>query len=237
MTITWYGQSCFRLEAREGVVAIDPFDKTIGLAPPRFHADLLLVTHAHPDHANAAAIPARSRGETAIPAGQGRGSENQWLITGPGEYELSGLAIQGIPTFHDPKGGHERGLNTAFRMAIASEGIVLAHLGDFGEEAMRAETLEALGDVDILMIPVGGTYTIDGQTAAKVVRQIEPRMVIPMHYALPGLSIKLAPVESFLNAYGAPPADRSARLTKLVIRKRDVPEDATRVVVLAASSA
>lgn len=220
MTITWYGQSCFRIDAREGVVAIDPFGKAIGLTPPRFHADILLVTHAHPDHANTAAIP-------GTPA----------LVTGPGEYEFRGLAIQGISTFHDAKGGRERGSNTAFRMAIASEGIVLVHLGDFGEGAMREETLEALGDVDILMIPVGGTYTVDGQTAAKVVHQIEPRVVIPMHYALPGLSIKLAPVEPFLNAYGAPTAGGSERLTKLVIRKRDVLEGATRVVVLAASGA
>ena len=220
MTITWYGQSCFRIDTREGVVAIDPFGKAIGLTPPRFHADILLVTHAHPDHANTAAIP-------GTPA----------LVTGPGEYELRGLAIQGIATFHDAKGGHERGSNTTFRIAIASEDIVLVHLGDFGEEAMREETLEAIGDVDILMIPVGGTYTVDGETAAKIVHQIEPRVVIPMHYALPGLSIKLAPVEPFLNSYGAPPTGGSERLTKLVIRKRDVSEGATRVVVLAASGA
>ncbi len=161
MTITWYGQSCFRIDTREGVVAIDPFGKDIGLTPPRFHANVLLVTHAHADHANTASIHG-----------------NPALVTGPGEYELSGIAIQGIPTFHDARGGRERGLNTAFRIEIASEGMVLAHLGDFGEEAMREETLEALGDVDLLMIPVGGTYTIDGQTAAKVANQIEPRALV-----------------------------------------------------------
>lgn len=218
MTITWYGQSCFRIDTREGVMAIDPFGKHIGLTPPRFHADILLVTHAHADHANTAAIHG-----------------NPALVTGPGEYELAGLAIQGIPTFHDAIGGRERGLNTAFRIEIASEGITLAHLGDFGEEAMRGETLEALGDIDLAMIPVGGTYTIDGPTAAKVVSEIEPRLVIPMHYALPGLAIKLAPVESFLKSYGWAPAGGPERLEKLVIRKKDLPEDATRVVLLAAS--
>lgn len=220
MIITWYGQSCFRIDTREGVLAIDPFGKALGLTPPRFHADILLVTHAHPDHANTAAIP-------GTPA----------LLTGPGEYELRGLAIRGIPTFHDSKGGRERGMNTAFRIAIASEGITLVHLGDFGEAALREETAEALGDVDLLMVPVGGTYTVDGETAARVVNQIEPAAVIPMHYALPGLSVKLAPVEPFLKAYGAPPAGGPERLTKLVIRKRDLPKGATRVAVLAASGA
>lgn len=217
MTITWYGQSCFRIDAREGVMAIDPFGKSIGLTPPRFSADILLVTHAHPDHANAGAIHG-----------------NPALITGPGEYELSGLTVRGIPTFHDDEEGRERGLNTAFVIEIASEGIVIAHLGDFGEAAVREETLEALGDVDLLMIPVGGTYTIDGPAAAKVAGQIEPRMIVPMHYALPGLAVKLAPVEPFLKSFGIAAPER---LEKLVIRKKDLAEEATRVVVLAASGA
>lgn len=234
MTITWYGQSCFRLDTRAGVVAIDPFGKALGLTPPRFHADILLVTHAHPDHANTAAISARSPEERAIPARGGRGAGHPMLVTGPGEYELSGLAIQGIPTFHDQKGGRERGLNTAFRIAIASEGITIAHLGDFGEETMREETLEALGDVDLLMVPVGGTYTMDGEIAAKVVHQIEPRLVIPMHYALPGLGVKLMPVEPFLKSCGAQTPER---LEKLVIRKKDLAQDATRFVLLAAGGA
>lgn len=217
MTIAWYGQSCFRIDTREGVMAIDPFGKDIGLTPPRFHAGILLVTHGHADHANTAAIHG-----------------NPALVTGPGEYEFSGIAIRGIPTFHDAAGGRERGLNTAFRIEIASEGIVLAHLGDFGEEGMREETLEALGDIDILMIPAGGTYTIDGPTAAKVVNQIEPRLVIPMHYALSGLSVKLAPAEPFLKSYGIGTPER---LEKLVFRKKGLPEDTTRVVLLAASGA
>ncbi len=209
MTITWYGQSCFKIDTREATLAIDPFSKEIGLVPPRFQAAGVLITHAHPDHANAGAI-----------AGEPR------LIAGPGEYELKGVAIRGIPTFHDAHQGKERGLNTAFR--IEADGITLAHLGDFGEPNMSEETAEALGDIDILLIPVGGTYTIDGATAAQIAHRIEPAIVIPMHYRLPGLKVKLAPVEEFLKAYGT---SKPEELEKLTVRKKDLADGAGRVVV------
>ncbi len=210
MTITWYGQSCFKIDTREAVLAIDPFSKEIGLTPPRFHADVVLVTHSHPDHANAAAIPG-----------------SPMVISGAGEYEVKSVAIQGIPTFHDAASGAKRGPNIAFR--IAAEGITVAHLGDFGEAALREETLQALGDVDVLLIPVGGTYTIDAETAAEIVAQLGPRLVIPMHYHLPGLRVKLEPVDEFLKAAGAKNAER---LEKLNLKKKDLPETETRIVVL-----
>lgn len=211
MTITWYGQSCFKIDTREAVLAIDPFSKEIGLTPPRFHADVVLVTHQHYDHANIGTIPGATLG-----------------ISGAGEYEVKNIAIRGIPSFHDSRLGQERGPNTIYR--IEAEGMSVAHLGDFGESALREETLEALGDIDILLIPVGGTYTINAETAGKIINQIEPRLVIPMHYHLPGLKIKLAAVEDFLKAYGAPKAER---LEKLNVRKKELPETETRVVVLA----
>lgn len=211
LTITWYGQSCFKIDAREATLAIDPFSKELGLVPPRFQADGVLVTHGHPNHANAGAI-----------AGEPR------IIAGPGEYELKGIAIRGIPTFHDSSRGKERGLNTAFR--IEAEGIAIAHLGDFGESSMGEETIDALGGIDILLIPVGGTHTIDAETAAKIAHRIEPAIVIPMHYRLPGLKEKLAPVEEFLKAYGAA---KPEELEKLTVKKKDLAEGAGRVVVFA----
>lgn len=213
MTITWYGQACFRIDAREAVIAIDPFAKEIGLTPPRFQADITLVTHGHFDHANTGAL-------AGAPT----------IIAGPGEYEVKGVAVRGIPSFHDRSEGRERGPNTIYR--IGAEEMTLVHLGDFGEAALRDETLEAIGDTDILFIPVGGAYTIDAAGAAKVVSQIEPRIIIPMHYHLPGLKVKLEPVEGFLKALGVREPER---LPKLVIRKRDLPENANRVVILAAS--
>ncbi len=210
MTITWYGQSCFKIDTREAVLAIDPFSKEIGLAPPRFHADIMLLTHAHPDHANAATIPG-----------------NPMVISAPGEYETRGVTMRGILTFHDAQRGRKRGPNVAFR--ITAEGMSVAHLGDFGEGTLREETADALGDVDVLLVPVGGTYTVDGPTAAEVVSQIEPRLVIPMHYHLAGLRVKLAPVEEFLKAAGSRDAER---LEKLSLKKKDLPDAETRIVVL-----
>ncbi len=225
MTIDWYGQSCFKIDAREGVIAIDPFAKDIGLTSPRFHADVLLVTHQHADHANTQAISARSTKADKIENKDKEGG-TPLIIDGPGEYEAGGFSITGIATFHDSREGKERGPNTVFR--IESEGVVAAHLGDFGENALREETLEALGNVDILMIPVGGVYTIDSEGAVKAANQIEPRIIIPMHYHIPGLKFKLAPVDDFLKSYGASKAER---VDRLVVRKRDLPED-TQVVVL-----
>lgn len=224
MTITWYGQSCFKIETREAILAIDPFSKDIGLAPPRFHADLVLVSHQHHDHNNVAAITLRSAKESGVNSDP----EELTVIAGPGEYEVKGLAISGIPTFHDSRQGAERGPNTVFR--IETEGIAIAHMGDFGESSIREETLGALGNIDVLMVPVGGTYTIDAEAAAKAVKKIEPRIVIPMHYALAGLKIKLAPAENFLKEYGASGLER---LNKLNIKKKDLPEE-TKVAILKA---
>lgn len=212
MVISWYGQSCFRLDTREVTLAIDPFSKELGLTPPRFQAGVALSTHAHPDHANVAAI-----------------AGNPFLITGPGEYEMRSVSIRGIPSFHDASGGRERGPNTIYR--IEADGMTVAHLGDFGEPELRAETAEALGDVDILIIPVGGLSTIDGKTASAIAREIEPRVIVPMHFRLPNLRQKLSPLDDFLKAYGA---SRPERLDKLTIKKGGLSEGETRLVVLAA---
>ncbi|MBI2639478.1 MAG: MBL fold metallo-hydrolase [Candidatus Sungbacteria bacterium] len=210
MVITWYGQSCFKIESRGAVLAIDPFGKEIGLTPPRFKADLVLITHAHFDHQNQNAI----QGEP-------------FIIDGPGEYEVKGIGVRGVRTFHDSASGKERGVNTVY--IINLEDAKICHLGDFGEERLRQDVLEEIGDVDILMVPIGGTYTIDGKQAAFVVSQIEPRVVIPMHYKIPKLGASLAGKESFLKEMGVKEADS---LEKFVIKKKDLPEEETKVVVL-----
>src|SRR3989344_4361534 len=184
MVIQWYGHSCFKITSGELVLAIDPYAKEIGLTTPRFRSDLVLVTHNHSDHSNTDAL-----------AGE------PFIISGPGEYEVRGISIQGIDTYHDAVRGRERGRNTIYRLVL--EDITLLHLGDFGENEMRDETLEAAGDVDILMIPVGGKYTLDAAAAAKVVKQIEPRVVIPMHYKIPGLTLPLENADPFLKETGA----------------------------------
>ena len=211
MIITWLGQACFKIQSGDLVIAVDPYSKEIGLTAPRFRADILLVTHEHYDHANVDSIPAGAL-----------------VIKGPGEYESKGVYIKGIETFHDNSQGKERGLNTIYKIEL--EDIRIAHLGDFGEKSMRDETLEEVGSVDILMIPVGGKYTIDGEEAAKIVKQIEPRFVIPMHYKIPGLKIGLDGAENFLKEMGA---GKNQPQEKLVVKKKDfAEEEKTEVVAL-----
>lgn len=211
MVITWLGQACFKIQSGDLTLVIDPFSKDIGLTPPRFRADVVLVTHDHYDHANAESL-------TGEP----------FLIKGPGEYEVKNIYVRGIATFHDQVQGKERGMNTVYIIEV--EGMRLAHLGDFGEKAMRDETLDALGDVDVLLIPVGGKYTIDAEEAAKVVKQIEPRFCLPMHYKIPGLKIALAGVEEFLKETGAA---KAVLQDKLTLKKKDMADGGkTEVVVL-----
>lgn len=211
MVITWLGQSCFKLQSGDLTAVIDPFSKDIGLTPPRFRADIVLVTHDHYDHSNAESL-------TGEP----------FLVKGPGEFEVKGAYIHGIQTFHDNSQGSMRGLNTIYKIEI--EDLRILHLGDFGEDKLREETLDQIGDVDILMIPVGGKYTIDGEKAAEVAKQIEARFVIPMHYKIPGLKIGLDGPEQFLKEMGAAKASTQE---KFVVKKKDVgEEDKTEVIVL-----
>ena len=203
--ITWAGQSCFQISAssssptgrqakdNQANIVIDPFSE-IGLKEPRFEADVLLVTHDHTDHNNTKII---------------KGSP--LIVDGPGEYEIKGFFIQGIDSFHDDKEGKERGKNTIYK--IEAEDIKFCHLGDLGQKQLTDEQLEKIGAVDILMIPVGGTYTIDSSDAQKIIGQIEPKIVIPMHYDLPNLKFKLGSVSKFLKSMGKNSIEPQDKLT------------------------
>ena len=215
MIITWYGHSCFKIQSAELVVVTDPFAKEIGLTPPRVRADVVTVTHKHFDHANAESL-----------------TGDPFVISGPGEYEVKGAYIHGIETFHDAEKGADRGMNTVYSIRV--EDLTIAHFGDFGENELRPETADELGNVDILMIPVGGTYTIDAKAAAKIVKRLEPRFVIPMHYGIKGLSkellSKLDGIEAFLKEMGAGAVEP---VEKFTIKKKDIgTEEKTEVVVL-----
>ncbi len=230
MVIQWYGQACFKITSGDLVIAIDPFSKDIGLTAPRFRADIVLVTHEHFDHSNVESISAASSGhrseERASPSEAGR--EGAFVISGPGEYEVKGVYIQGLRTFHDKAQGKERGTNTIYK--IEFEDLSILHLGDFGEGELREEVQSEIGDIDILLIPVGGKYTIDADEAARVMKQIEPRIAIPMHYKIPGLKVGLDGVEQFLKEVGA---SKNQAQEKLVIKKKDMgEEEKTEVVVL-----
>lgn len=208
--ITWYGAACFKIQSGQLTVAIDPFDKSIGLTPPKFEAQLVLVTHDHADHNNTKTIKG-----------------DPFVIDGPGEYEHQGVRVQGIAAYHDDKEGAERGLNTLYIVQL--EDIRIVHLGDVGQQKLTDEQLEALGSVDVLLIPVGGIYTIGGTQALEIVNQVEPKIVIPMHYKVKGLKVKLEDVMGFLKEIGQP---NVAPQEKLTVKKKDLQQERTEVVVM-----
>jgi len=212
MTISWYGHSCFKITNQGGHLTMltDPFNKSIGLTPPRVTADIITVSHDHTDHNNIKSI-----------------GGNPFIIDGPGEYELKGVKVLGLASFHDQKKGAERGLNTIYLIEV--DRIKICHLGDLGEERLSDEQIEALGQVDILLIPVGGTFTIGAKQAIEVINQIDPKLVIPMHYQLPNLTIKLEGVEKFLKEIGL---GKQQPVDKLTLKKKDLDEGQAKVIVM-----
>lgn len=215
MTITWQGQSCFQVTAGKAAngqtnIVIDPFGKETGLRLPKMEADILLVTHNHPDHNNVKEV-----------------GGDYLLIEGPGEYEIKGIFIQGISSFHDESQGKERGLNTIY--TIEAEDIRLCHLGDFGQKELTDSQMETLGEIDILMIPVGGGYTISSKEAVKIMSQIEPKIIIPMHYQIPKLVYKLEGLDQFLKTMGVKKVEPLSRLS---IKKKDISEEEAKIIVL-----
>ncbi len=223
MTIQWHGQSYFEISASRGknnqvTLAIDPFSEELGLRLPKVSADILLVTHEHYDHNNVKAVSgASSNGSGKTP----------FLVSGPGEYEIKEIFIQGVPAWHDNSQGKERGQTTIY--SIEAEDLKICHLGDLGQKELNSEQLEKIGEVDILLIPVGGVFTIDGKDAIKIMSQIEPKIIIPMHYALPKLKEKLDDLDKFLKAVGI---KKIEPLPKLTIKKKDLSEEEVRIVVL-----
>lgn len=216
MHIIWHGQSCFQILTSRGKdeqisIVIDPFSEEIGLRIPKLEANILIVTHDHADHNNTKSV-----------------AGNPFLISGPGEYEIKDTHIQGISSFHDDSSGKERGGNTIY--TIEMEELKLCHLGDLGQKELTPEQLEEIGNVDILMLPVGGVYTIDSKQAAKIISQIEPKIIVPMHYQIPKLKLKLDGVDKFLKVIGAKSAESQP---KLLIKKKDLPpEGEMKIIVL-----
>ena len=195
MRIRWYGQSAFHVQGRERSVFVDPFGDMSALAASRgmqfdyppiagVAADLLLVTHEHGDHNGIEAI----EGEPAT------------LRAQPGRHESPVGEVVGVASEHDDAAGTQRGPNTIFCFAL--DGLRLCHLGDFGQPVLRPEQRAAIGEVDVLFLPAGGGPTIGGEASVQVVRELEPRLVVPMHYRTDAVNF-LDPPDAFLEALGA----------------------------------
>jgi L-ascorbate metabolism protein UlaG (beta-lactamase superfamily) len=217
MNITWYGQSCFKItfqkekrSKEKSSIVIDPFDKKIGLKLPTLEARIVLVTHDHFDHNNISEIKG-----------------NPFVIDSPGEYELENVFIQGIQSYHDQEKGEKRGLNTIYTMEI--EKIKVCHLGDFGEKELSADQMKEIQEVDVLMIPVGGVYTIGAKEATRIISQIEPRVVIPMHYKVPGVEADIDDLSPFLKAIGEKEVKKEE---EVVISESNLPSSEMKIIPL-----
>lgn len=223
MDITYLGHSSFKIVAsgsapggvkQKVAVVTDPFDsKMVGIKFSPTDAEVITVSHNHPDHSSTDKIGGAKK-----------------IIDGPGEYEVAGVSMMGYATYHDDKKGEERGKNTIYVYEV--EGLRIAHLGDLGH-VLSDNLIQEIGDLDVLIIPVGGFYTIGPKEAMAIISKIEPYFVIPMHYKVDGmskyLSEKLLPVEDFLKESGLT-VENSPKFT---IKKEDIIEDqTTKVIVL-----
>lgn len=213
MLITYLGHSCFKLQDKTGpdgmAVITDPFNKNIGLKEPHFEADIVTVSHAHDDHNNVGVI---------------RG--NPFIIDTAGEYDVKGVSVIGVDSYHDNQEGKERGKNIIYRLDI--DDLLVVHLGGLGQNALDTKQLEKLEGTDILLIPVGGKVTINAKEAVEIIAQIEPRIVIPMHYKLKETKLDIDGIDKFIKEFGVKPRYEE----KLKVSKKDLPQEETELVVL-----
>jgi len=206
--ITWLGHSCFRLKGRDSTIVTDPFGKELGYPLPKLAPDVVTISHDEPNHA-----------ALAVLAGMPK------TVDGPGEYEIAGVMIQGVAT----RGGQQKAAgasrNTAYSIRI--DDLVVCHLGDLGS-TLTAEQVEALKDPDVLLVPVGGHCTINAAEAAEVIAQLEPRIVVPMHYRTPAVNLPLESLDRFCSEMAVTEAQPQPRL---VVNRSNIPEETTVVVL------
>ncbi len=210
--ISYLGHSSFKIRGKLATIVTDPFDpEMVGLKFPLLEADIVTVSHLHTDHSMVSQV-------NGAPV----------VVSGPGEYEIKGVRINGIASYHDNKQGEERGRNIIY--SIFADGLTIVHAGDLGHK-LSDEQADSFPAVDILMIPVGGVYTIGPAEAAEVVTQLEPKIVIPMHFFQPQMAKQfesLAPVSGFLREMGK---ESIAPQPKLVISKDKLPSELTVIVL------
>lgn len=209
MIINWFGQTSFRIQGDKSVLVTDPFDNTLGLKVPRLAADVVTISNPADEHLNAEAV---------------KGTANDmapFIVSGPGEFEFKSIFVTGI----QPQG--EAGSAVIYRIEI--DGISLAHLGGLNRALINGE-IEKLEGVDILLIPVGGGGALNAKQATEVISQLEPRLVIPMAYNIPGLKLKnkVDAADAFCKEIGICPKEH---VSKFKISKKDLPQEDLQVVM------
>jgi L-ascorbate metabolism protein UlaG (beta-lactamase superfamily) len=213
MIIVWHGQSCFQITSSQNKngqtnIVIDPFGESFGLRLPKLEADILLMTKKSSEYGGARNI-----------------SGSPLIVDGPGEYETKEVFIEGIPI--SPVSEKEKSFNTIY--TIETEEIRICHLGFFNQKELTDGQIEKIGEIDILMIPVGGNDTIGAKEAIKIMSQIEPKITIPMYYQIPKLKAKLDGVDKFLKAMGI---KKIEPLPKLSIKKKNISLEEAKIVIL-----
>ena len=208
MEITWLGHCCFRIRAKEATVVTDPCDKTTGYALGRPTADLVTVSIDDPAHNYVSGV-----------AGDAR------VVNGPGEFEIAGASVVGVTTYRDKEKTAAAGRNIAY--VIELEDLRICHLGGVGH-VPTSDQVEEIGNVDILMVPVGGGDSLDAAPAAETVSLIEPKLVIPMHFKTDVEKHKLDPIDRFLKEMGAKSTETHA---KIAVTRSSLPE-ATQLLIL-----
>jgi L-ascorbate metabolism protein UlaG (beta-lactamase superfamily) len=199
MELTWLGHSCFRLRGKDATVITDPPAPSTGYSTGRLTADIVTVSHRHPGHSHAAGV-----------AGEPK------VVDGPGEYEIKQTLISGVQTYHDNERGKRLGRNTVYLITL--DDIHICHLGDLGDK-LDNRAQEALEGCDVLLVPVGGGNALNAEQAAQVITQLEPKIVVPMHYLTPAYKgggpnePPLEGVERFCREMGVEPPEPGAKLT------------------------
>ena len=182
MRIKWLGHACFLITTQGDLKIItDPYSAGAGIryGEVKEAADIVTVSHGHGDHNNTSAVTGNSE-----------------IISTTGAHEVKGIAIKGIATHHDQSAGNERGSNIIY--CFSMDGVVLCHLGDLGH-ALKEPQIAEIGNVDILLVPVGGFFTIDAQVASEICEELKPRVIIPMHYKTAKLDYPIAGVDDFIS--------------------------------------
>lgn len=206
MELTWLGHSCFRLRGKDVTLVTDPPSPATGYSLGRLNADIVTISHDHPGHNYVQAVA----------------SKDPYVVRGPGEYEIRNVLITGLQTYHDEERGKRLGRNTVYLFHM--DDLLICHLGDLGH-VLNAKEQEEVNGCDVLLLPVGGGNALDASRAVEVVSQVEPQIIVPMHYATPALKASagaLDPVETFCKEMGV---EASEPLPKLNLTRGSLPSE------------
>jgi L-ascorbate metabolism protein UlaG (beta-lactamase superfamily) len=191
LDITWYGHSCFRITERNRITVVtDPYSEEIGLPPLKLKGDVVTISHQEPGHNSVDVV----KGDPHV-------------LTSAGEYEIGGVFVTGIPMHYVENGIARHNIGYLFDY----DNLTVLHLGDLAHVPDQS-TIESLGEVNVLLLPVGGGNSLRANEAAEVVALVEPSFIIPMHYAIPGLRFELDPLDRFLKAMGIGKAQEAESL-------------------------